>query len=158
RSTTADSSPRMLYCGRWWCSRQASGSCSRRAGSRPFPPNCRTASWTSCCGRSRSSSGGRLQPRLLVEVLQQVMGRDFDVLMPPLGCPAYEGISRLRLVRRALGQSQMPLGILLPRMRFEVGVLRFGPRLRLAPVAVENVLAGIDERSRLGHRGFVEQV
>ena len=25
RSTTADSSPRMLYCGRWWCSRQASG-------------------------------------------------------------------------------------------------------------------------------------
>ena len=24
-STTSDSSPRMLYCARWWCSRQASG-------------------------------------------------------------------------------------------------------------------------------------
>ena len=79
------------------------------------PAELRTASWTSCCGRSRSGSGGRLQPRLLVEVLQQVVGRDLDVLVPPLGrpvhagdqsgavnsakIPVYEGVSRLRLVR-----------------------------------------------------------
>jgi hypothetical protein len=43
-------------------------------------------------------------------------------------------------------------------MRVEVGVLRIGPRLHLTPVAVEDVLTGIDEHARLGHRRLVEQV
>src|SRR5262249_11197334 len=136
--------------------------------------SCGTASWISCCGRSRSRSGRRLQTGLLVQVLQQIVGGELDVLVPPFGGPVYtgdqtgavnaakvpvhKGISRLRLVRRAAGQPQMPLGVFVPGMRIEVGVLRFGPRLHLSPVAVEDVLACIDQRTRLGHRGFVEQV
>ena len=40
----------------------------------------------------------------------------------------------------------------------EKGVLRLRPRLDLAPVAVEDVLAGVDELPCPGHRFFVQRV
>ena len=100
------------------------------------------------------------------------MSGQLDVLVPPLGgavdagdqagavkaskISVHKGIPRLRVVRRALGQPEMPLPV--PGVRFEVGVLRVGTRLDLTPVAVQDVLPGVDEFARLGHRGFVRQV
>ena len=81
----------------------------------------------------RRPSLGRFQPGLLVEILQQIMSGRLDVLMPPLGgavdagdqaggvetskIPVHKGIPRLRVVRCALGQSEMPLAVLVPGVR-----------------------------------------
>jgi hypothetical protein len=67
-----------------------------------------------------------------VEKLQQLVGRELDVLVTPLGSSVVtrdqagamdaaeiainERVSGLGLVRRTLGQPEMPLGIFVPRM------------------------------------------
>ena len=51
----------------------------------------------------------------------------------------------MRLVARALGQAEVPRGVLLPRVPLQVGVLGSGARLHLAPVAVEDVLPRVDQ-------------
>ena len=67
---------------------------------------------------------------LRVEQLQQLVGRELDVLVAPLGgpiltrdqprpvdateVPVDERVPGLRLLRRPVGQSQMPLGVLVP--------------------------------------------
>jgi hypothetical protein len=60
--------------------------------------------------------------------------------------------------RGTLGQPEMPLAVFVPGPRFQVGVLCVGTRLHLTPVAVQDLLSGVDEFARVGHRGFVGQV
>src|SRR5215208_6378367 len=89
------------------------------------------------------------------------MGRELDLLVPPLrgavhardqGGPvdatevaADEGVAGLGLVARALGEAEVPCGVLGPGVTLEVGVLRGGVRLLLAPVAVQDVLPVVDQ-------------
>jgi hypothetical protein len=106
------------------------------------------------------STGSRPSGAGPVEQLQQVVGGQLDLLMAPLGRPVMAGdqagpmqatevavderVSCLGLLRRSLGETEMPLCVLVPGMRGEKSVLGFSPRLNVAPVAVEDVLACTD--------------
>ena len=98
---------------------------------------------------------------LVVEVLQQVVGGQLDRLVAPLGGAVLAGdqphavhaaevavderVPRLGLVVGAVGEPEVPLGVLVPGVGLEERVLVVGARLDVAPVAVEHVLAGVDE-------------
>src|SRR3954470_20684479 len=84
-----------------------------------------------------SSVGDEAAPP--VEALEQVVGRELDRLVPPLRRPVHardqahavhaaevavdEAVAGLRLLRGALRQAEVPVGVLLPRVRCEEGVL-----------------------------------
>src|SRR3954452_3513161 len=109
-----------------------------------------------------------------VEVLEQVMGGQLDLLVPPLRGSVEAGdephavdatevavgerVARLRPVSRPFGERQEPPGVLVPRMRLEERVLLLGPRLRVAPVAAQDVLARVDELPRAGDAPLVDDV
>ena len=75
----------------------------------------------------------------LVQELQQVVGRQLDLLVPPLGGAVQAGdqaiavdaakvavdepVAGLGLVGGALGQAEVPVGVLLPGVRLEERVL-----------------------------------
>jgi hypothetical protein len=69
-----------------------------------------------------------------------------------------ERVPRLGLVRRALGETKVPLGVFVPRVRLQERVLGVGARLYVSPVAPENVLTSLDELPRMGDRAFVDCV
>ena len=93
------------------------------------------------------------------------MGRELDLLVAPLGGPVVAGddpgpvdppevavderVAGLRLAGRALGQPDVPERVILPRVLLEEGVLVLGARLDLAPIAVQHVLARVDEPPRV---------
>src|SRR4051794_41669393 len=52
----------------------------------------------------------------------------------------------------------MPGRVLVPRVRVEERVLVGGPRLDRTPLAVEDVLAGVDELARALHAALVDRV
>jgi hypothetical protein len=107
-------------------------------------------------------------------VLQEVMCGQLDFLVPPLRCPIDAGdqgrtvhppqvtederIPRLGLISRTFGQAEMPSGVLLPGVPFQEGVLVVGAGLHLTPVAVENVLPGVDQPAAVFNCGLVERV
>ena len=102
------------------------------------------------------------------------MSRQLDLLVAPLGCPVLardqpgpvqtpevavdERVPRLRLVGRAFGEAEVPLRILGPGVGAEEAVLVVGLRLRIAPVAVEDVLSGLDQPSCARHGTLVDPV
>ena len=67
----------------------------------------------------------------------------------PLEVPADECVAGLRPVGRAVGQPEVPQGVLVPGVRLQEGVLVVGGRRDLAPVAVEDVLLRVDELPRV---------
>src|SRR6266487_3526162 len=87
---------------------------------------------------------------LLVQSLEQVVGGQLDLLMPPLGRPVQAGddahpvdapeipvdkcVPGLGLVGGAVGEAEMPPGVFLPRVPLQVGVLVGGTGLDLPPV------------------------
>ena len=101
----------------------------------------------------------------VVEVLQKLVGGQLDLLVPPLGgavltgdqahpvdspeIPVHKRVSGLRFVARAVGEPQMPRGVLVPRVRLQEGILVIGARLNLAPLALEYVLVRVDEPPRM---------
>ena len=111
---------------------------------------------------------------LRVEPLQQLVGGELDRLVAPLGGAVHAGdqphavdaaevavderVARLRLVVRALGEPEVPLGVLVPRVRLQERVLLVRARLHVAPVAVEHVLAGVDQLLCALHGALVEGV
>jgi two-component system OmpR family sensor kinase len=113
----------------------------------------------------------RRQP---VQPLQELVGGQLDLLVPPLGGPVHagddahpvdapeipvdEGVPGLRLVVGPLGQAEVPAGILIPRVPLEVGVLIARARLDAPPVAVEHVLTAVDEMLGLSHRIGVNRI
>ena len=78
--------------------------------------------------------------------------------MNPAEVAVDERVSGLGLLRGSLGQPEVPLGVLIPRMRGEVLVLLVGGRLDLPPVAVEHVLPGFDQLAGARHRAIVDGV
>jgi len=109
-----------------------------------------------------------------VEALKQVVRGELDLLVAPLGSAEVagddarsmdapevaedEGVPRLGLVVGARGQTQMPACVRLPIVLREIRVLVVGARLDLAPVAVEHVLASVDEPPGMLHRALVDRV
>ena len=99
---------------------------------------------------------------------------ELDVLVPPLRRPVDAGdetgavhasqvavdecVPRLGALVGAFGQPQEPRGVVLERVPLEVGVLRLRVRLDLAPVAVQDVLPGVDQLSRVSDGGRVDRV
>ena len=84
-----------------------------------------------------------------VEALQQVVGGQFDRLVPPLGGPVHAGdeagavhppevavderVARLRLVVGPVGEAEVPRRVLVPRVGLEERVLRVGGRAARRP-------------------------
>src|SRR5436190_6768418 len=97
-----------------------------------------------------------------------------DLLVAPLCCTVdasnqsgpvdasevaeYKGIPCLRLVCDTVGQSQVPGSVLLPGMPFEIVVLVICAWLHLAPVAVQDVLLGVDQPAAVTNCGLVQRV
>src|SRR5206468_242038 len=119
--------------------------------------------------RAAASSGA-----LPVEVLQELVCRELDLLVPPLRGPVVAGdqshpmetaevavdkrVARLRLLRGALGQAEMPGGVFLPGMRLQERVLLPCARLHVLPTRAEHVLARVDQPLRMPDRVLVHRV
>ena len=102
------------------------------------------------------------------------MGRQLDLLVAPFGgavltrdqggaveateVPVDEGMPGLGLVRGPLREAEMPFGVLVPRVRLQEGVLGAGARLDVAPFAVENVVASVDQPPGARNGAFVDRV
>src|SRR5688572_22642948 len=102
------------------------------------------------------------------------MSSELDLLVAPFGRPIDAGdqtravdppevavderVPCLGLIGGAFGQPEMPQRVLVPRMALQVGVLIISTRLNLAPVAVEHILASVDQRAGVGDGGAVERV
>src|ERR1022692_510192 len=109
-----------------------------------------------------------------VEMLQQVMSCELNLLVAPLrgpvlACdqahamdaakvPVDERIPCLGLIGGTIGQAEMPRCVLVPRVRLQEGVLIVGLGLAGPPVAVEHVLACVDELPRPRHRALIDRV
>jgi hypothetical protein len=107
-------------------------------------------------------------------MLEEPVSGKLDRLVPPLGGPVDTGDQRrsmntlqvavdervagFRPVCGAIRQPEVPVGVLLPGVRLEERVLVIGGRRDLAPVAVEDVLVGVDELPRPGDGSPVELV
>src|SRR4029079_16456158 len=148
----------------------------RRPGTRPEPqrPRANLSLFPGSRGSVSGSARGRCLPGRLVEVLEEPMGGELDGLMAPLRCavdagderrpmdalevPEDERVAGLGLVAGAVGQAQVPPGVLVPGVGLQEGVLVVGGRGDFAPVAVEHVLAGVDELARVRHGASVERV
>ncbi len=120
----------------------------------------RSAAATAPAGPSPRPGSGLLGARA-VEQLQQVVRRQLHVLVAPLGraidagdqpgavdaaeIAVHEGVAGLRLLRRPLGEAEVPFGVLVPGVGLQEGVLLAGAGLDGAPVASEDVLVGRDQ-------------
>src|SRR5688572_7264398 len=94
-------------------------------------------------------------------MLEKTMSRKLDLLVAPLGrsevtrddpravdaleVPEDERVASLRLCLRAVCQAQVPAGVVGPRVPLQERVLVVGSRLDFAPVAVDDIPAGIDQ-------------
>jgi hypothetical protein len=92
---------------------------------------------------------GSALTRRCIQVLQQVVGSEFDVLVPPLRCSIHrrdqcramysaevakdECVPGLGFLCCPVGETEVPCGVLLPAVRFEEGVLLIGPGLDRPP-------------------------
>ena len=71
--------------------------------------------------------------------------------MDPAEVSVNKRVPGLGVVARTVGEPQMPPGVFVPRVRPQERVLIAGPGLDLAPIAVQYVLAGIDQLPRVRH-------
>jgi hypothetical protein len=102
------------------------------------------------------------------------VGGELDLLVPPLRCPVLTGdqagpmdateipidesVPSLRVVISTVGEPEVPLRVLVPRVRLEEGVLVVGARLSVAPIALQHVLVSVDELSRVCHGELIDRV
>src|SRR4051812_37855324 len=95
---------------------------------------------------------------LVLELGCAVVAGNDSGAMNPLEVAEDEGIARLGLACRAFGQAEMPLSVVGPVVLCEVSVLVVRARLNLAPVAVDDVASGINERLRVADSTAIQQV
>src|SRR4051794_40213829 len=109
-----------------------------------------------------------------VQQLQQVVGGQLDLLVPPLGRPVVAGddahpvhaaevavderVAGLGLLGRALGEREVPRAVLGPGVPGQIGVLVVGGGLDPAPLAAQHVAAGRDQLSGMRDPGLVDEV
>ena len=121
---------------------------------------------------ARGSS--RLSAARSVEELQQLVSGELDLLVAPLRGAVVAGdqagavqateiavdecVACLGPVRGALGEAEVPFGVIAPGVRLEerVFVRSFG--LDVSPVAVQHVLPSADEPPRPRDRSFIHGV
>src|SRR4051812_13251450 len=124
--------------------------------------------------RNAARMAGVLPAGRRVQQLEQVVGGELDLLVPPRRravhagdqagamqppqVPVDERVPGLRPVVRAVREAEVPRPVLLPRVGLEVGVLGGGVRLHIAPLAVEHVLARFDELLRARDRALVDRI
>jgi hypothetical protein len=115
------------------------------------------------------SSGARS-----VEVLQELVRCELDLLVPPLRGSVVAGdqphpvqtaevavderVARLRLLGHALGDAEMPGGVLVPGVRLQERVLLSCARLHVLPARAEHVLACVDQPLRVPDCVLVHRV
>jgi hypothetical protein len=103
----------------------------------------------------------------VVQALQKFVSCELDFLVAPFGGPVLacddahavdtaevsvdERVPGLGVVAGPLGEPEMPLGVFLPRVRFQERVLLGCSWLGLAPVTVEHDLTAVDELPRPSH-------
>jgi hypothetical protein len=109
-----------------------------------------------------------------VEELQEVVRCEFDFLVAPLRSSVMasnqprsmeaakvavdERVPGFRLVRSAFRQAEVPLAVLLPRVRLEERVFVLCCRLDISPIATKHVLAALDELLGASDRPLVDGV
>jgi hypothetical protein len=76
--------------------------------------------------------------------------------MDPTEVSVDEAVPGLGVIVGTLGQPEMPCGVLIPGMGLQEGVLVVGAGLTIAPVAVDYVLASVNQSARLCDRLLVE--
>ena len=102
------------------------------------------------------------------------MRGELDLLVTPLGRSVLAGdkahamdaakvpvdisVPTLGLIARAIGKAEMPFRVLVPGVSFQERVFILGAWLSLAPVAVEDVLAGIDEAASVRDRALIDRI
>src|SRR5215217_8271766 len=102
------------------------------------------------------------------------MRGQFDLLVPPFRCPVDAGdqrrtvhaaeiaedkrITSLGLVGHTLSEAKMPGGVLLPGMPLQISVLVICAWLHFAPVAVKDILLGVDQVTAVFDCGVVQRV
>jgi hypothetical protein len=112
--------------------------------------------------------------RLLVQVLQQLVGGQLDLLVAPFSgsvvarddpgavdapeVAKYKRVTLLGLVGRAVRQTEMPLSVLLPRVRFQEGVLVVGVRLNVRLLAFEDVVRGVNESPGMSDSAAIQLI
>ena len=122
----------------------------------------------------RSETASAKSSSCAVEVLQEVMSSPLDARVSPFGSPILtrekaasmestevpvaERVPGLGLVRRIVGEAEIPLPVVIPRVRLQEGVLVFGARLDVSPGAVEDVLVRVDELPCSLHGALVHGV
>jgi hypothetical protein len=89
---------------------------------------------------------------------RSVDARDETGPVQPAEVAVDERVSRLRVVRSAFGQPEVPVSVFLPRVGFEEGVLVLRARLNVAPVALEDVLPRLDQPAGMADGAFVDGV
>src|SRR5437588_4290728 len=140
---------------------------TRTAGRRPAPSDSTTASGIRMpvavlplCRIVVRNRISRRSHRLVVEVLQEPMGCELDLLVAPLSpemarddarpmhspeIAEHECVPSLGLVCRPIGQTKVPCRVVIPCLFLEEAVLIGRCRLRVAPVADQDVLPRVDE-------------
>ena len=102
------------------------------------------------------------------------MYRKLDLLVPPLRGAVMAGdqphpvqtakvaihkrVARLRLLRHAVSEAEMPRGVLAPGVRLQERVLLSSARLRLLPTRAKHVLARVDQPLCVPDRVLVHRV
>jgi hypothetical protein len=70
----------------------------------------------------------------------------------------HEGVAGLRLLRRTVGEGEVPAGVLLPPVGLEKGVLLRGAGLDIGPAAAHPVPASVDQLASLGDARLVDDI
>jgi hypothetical protein len=102
------------------------------------------------------------------------VSRELDLLVAPFGGPVVardqagpvdatevpvdERVPGLGLVLGTLGEPEVPFGVLLPGVRLQERVLRRRTRLNVTPIAVEDILAGVDQPPGARYGAVVDRV
>src|SRR5205823_11967906 len=110
----------------------------------------------------------------LVQELKQLVRGQLDLLVTPLGRPVLAGdqsrsmdtakipiderVAAFGLVRRFVVQPEVPFAVFVPCVSFEERVLVVSSGLNFAPVAVERVLAGLDETAGMRDRAVLDRI
>jgi len=96
---------------------------------------------------------------LLVTPLgRPVLAGDQAGPMDPAKIPIDERVTALGLVCRFVVEAEVPFGVFVPAVRFEEGVLVIRAGLNFAPVAVEHVLASVDETASIRDCALIDRI
>jgi hypothetical protein len=141
---------------------QRSGIVRRSVAPQPqvvTPTTTRLSTWPDRIPRHRNAER-QLLCLSFIEPLQQFVGCELKFLVPPFRrskltrdethpmdtaeVSVHEPVSGFGVLVRAIGETQVPFTVFIPRVGLEKGVFVVGSWLTLTPVALHDVLAGVN--------------